>query len=101
MSLGFLGRIRDAKASSPGKWDQPMRITPRFAHDVFDWNSSSGQGIGDERAMAAPGPRFRPHHAGPLFSSQFDEMIESRVELVRLHIIGVTTKRGVLPSHVD
>ena len=90
MSPGFLGWIRNAQAGSPGEWDEQVWITTRFAHNVFGRNSSRGQGIGDERAMAAPGYRFRAHYRGPLFPSQFDEMIESRVELVRLHVVGVT-----------
>src|SRR4051812_4651151 len=87
-------------ASSPGERSHPVWIAPRFAHDVLDWYSSGYQSIRDERTMAAPRHCFGAHDRGSVFSGSFDEGLKCRVEFLRLHVVRIATKRGILPSAV-
>ena len=51
-----------------------MEIDATFAHDVLSWDSSSDQGIGNQRAMAAPGNSFRAHQRDAFFFRKLERI---------------------------
>ena len=68
--------------------------------NVEDGNSARDNRIGDQRAMTAPGNRFRAHDGGGLEISQRQKVIERLRKLARLHKVGVSAEAGVSPQSV-
>src|SRR5262249_52243527 len=59
------------------------------------------QVIRDKRAMATPPDRFRAHDRGrPGLRSNVEQPLDALLELLRLHVIGVTAERNVAPRSV-
>ena len=78
-----------------------MRRGAGRAHDVLGLDAAHEQGIGDERAMAAPGQGLGAHQGKAVLARKQDQLLEILLELRRLHVIGIAAKRGVAPAAVD
>ncbi len=95
-----LGWIRDRGASDFGERRQGMSLAASRAHDVLGADSANEQGVRDERAMTAPGQRFRAHQCDPVLLRQPYQFNEISLEFRLLHVIRETSKRGISPAHV-
>src|ERR1017187_9162307 len=78
-----------------------MNLAASWTHDVLGANSTNQQGIGDERAMAAPRHGFSAHQGDSVVVRQADQFFESLGELGRLHVISITSKGSISPAHVE
>src|SRR6266850_1368938 len=78
-----------------------MRLDFVCAEDVQHFQSARLQGIRDEGAMATPPDCFRAHDGGwACFRSNVEQSLDSFLELLRLHVIGITAERRVAPRNV-
>ena len=78
-----------------------MNLAAIQTHDVLGADSTNHQGIGDERAMAAPWHRFGAHDCDPFLLSQPDQFFEALLKCWRLHVIRVTPEGGISPAHIE
>ncbi len=86
-----------------------MRFGLGSAPDVGNRDAAREKSICDQRAMAAPGHRFRAHDrdGGFAFSAglpvcfEMAQRFQIAGELFGLHVIGITAKTVVSPSGVD
>ena len=78
-----------------------MNLAASWTHDVLGADSTNQQGIGDERAMTAPWHRFGAHDCDPFLLSQPDQFFEALFKFWRLHVIRVTPKGGISPTHIE
>ncbi|MET3139271.1 acyl-CoA synthetase (AMP-forming)/AMP-acid ligase II [Undibacterium sp. GrIS 1.2] len=72
-----------------------MRLQAVRTDDLACGDSVHEQGVGDQRAVAAPGYRFGAHQRDAVISGELDDTREVRGEIGRLHVVGITTKRRV------
>jgi hypothetical protein len=93
--------VRDSRPVDTREWRECVQLTLRAAHDVFDGDFAGDERVGNQRAMAAPGNRFRAHDGATLPSRELDEFRERRIEFRSLHVIRVSTKAIVPPSRID
>ena len=78
-----------------------MNLAASCTHDVLGGDYTNQQGIGDERAMTAPWNRFGAHDCYPLLLSQPNQFFEALLKFWGLHVIRVTPKGGISPSHIE
>jgi len=78
-----------------------MNLAASWTHDILGADSTNQQGIGDERAMTAPWHRFGAHDCDPFLLSQPDQIFEALFKFWGLHVIRITPKRGISPSHIE
>ena len=64
-------------------------------------SSATDQVVGDERAVAAPGQRFRAHDDCGARLSELLEPGDPGPERFGLHVIGVPAKAGIAPTGVS
>jgi len=67
---------------------------------VLDFDAARGQGIRDQRAMAAPGNGLGAHDRDLLLIRGVDQLRQARFELGRLHVVGETAKGRVMPPGI-
>src|SRR5258707_14554423 len=78
-----------------------MRLEFVCAENVQHLHPARFQVIGDKRAMATPPDCFGAHDRGrACFGSKVEQSLDSFLELLRLHVIGVTAERRVAPRSV-
>src|SRR5215510_14054914 len=78
-----------------------MRLGFVCAENMQYFHPTRFQVIRDKRAMATPPDCFRAHdgdRAG--FRSKIEQSLDSFLELLRLHVIGVPAERRVAPRSV-
>ena len=78
-----------------------MKPAQLQTHDVLGANSANGQCVADERAMTAPGHRFRAHQCDPVFFRELNQFFDLLLEFRRLHVIGVASKRCIPPTGIE
>ena len=71
------------------------------ADDFENANAAHDEGVGDQRAMAAPGNGFGAHQRGGSFRGEFDGALKPGFKFRRLHVIGIAAKAGVAPAEID
>src|SRR5215813_14479600 len=79
-----------------------MRLGFVCAENMQYFHPTRFQVIRDKRAMATPPDCFRAHdgdRAG--FRSKIEQSLDSFLELLRLHVIGVPAERRVAPRGVS
>ena len=70
-----------------------MRLAFVRIHDVSDLHALRFQVIGNERAVAAPPDGFCAHdRSWSRFGSKIEKALNTFMEVVCFHVIGVTTK---------
>ena len=78
-----------------------MRLDFVCAENVQHFHPARFQVIRDKRAMATPPDCFGAHDRGGAgFRSNVEQALDSFLELLRLHVIGVTAERRVAPRSV-
>jgi len=77
-----------------------VRASRRDAHDVFDARVANEKGVADQRAMAAPGHRFRTHDSGALLARHLQQVCDTGAKFFRAHIIGVAAEGSVAPAEI-
>jgi len=77
-----------------------MNLTVRRTHDMLGVDSTNQQCICDERTMTAPRHCFSAHQDDSLLVRQADQFFEALRKFGRLHVIGITSKRGISPTPV-
>ena len=95
------GGVGDVGSVNFGEGCKGVRTARGFAKDVFDGNAASGECVGHERAVAAPGDSFGAHKGARLFGSERDGTVERGREFFGLHVVGIATEAGVAPGGVD
>src|ERR1035438_2579537 len=93
-------RICDRVATNLCKGRESMNLAAGWTHDVLGANSPNQQCIGDERTVTPPRHRFGAHQCNLLLVCQSDQFIKAQLKLRRLHVICVTSKRSISPTHV-
>jgi len=72
------------------------------AENVQHFHAADFQIIRDQRPMATPPDRFRTHDGGRAgFLANVKQALDSFLELLRLHVIGVPAERRVTPRSVS
>jgi hypothetical protein len=97
---GAIGRVGDLHAADAGKRREFVKIGAGGSHDVIHDMAANGEGVRNERAMAAPGDSFGAHDGAEFGTGQLFEARESAGELGSLHVVGETAKTGVVPAGV-
>lgn len=69
--------------------------------DVLDFDSTRGEGVGDQRPVTSPRDRFGAHDHGGTGGGDLDELAEVLGERGSLHVIRITAKAGVLPAGIE
>ena len=69
--------------------------------DMLDFDSTRGQGVGDQRTMASPGDGFRAHDDGRGHGGRFDELGQTVTKCRGLHVVRVTAKARIFPPGID
>ena len=78
-----------------------MRLDFICAENVQHFERARFEVIRNQRAMAAPPDCFRAHDRGRTgFRSNIEQALNASLELLRLHVIGVTAERGIAPGGV-
>ena len=78
-----------------------MRLDFVCAENVQHFHPARFEVIRDKRAMATPPDCFRAHNSGrPRFRRNVEQALDSFLELLRLHVIGVTAERRVAPRGI-
>jgi hypothetical protein len=84
--------VRDAMTLYECEGSERMNPGTFLAHNAVNSNSPYSQRIGDERTVATPWNRFRTHDCAPLLASQFNQSLQSGVEVRGLHIVSESTE---------
>src|SRR6476646_4286091 len=72
------------------------------AENVPHFHAADFKVIRDQRAMATPPDRFRTHDGGRAgFFSNVEQALDSFLEFLRFHVIGVPAERCVTPRSVS
>jgi hypothetical protein len=98
--VAFVG-IGEAIAFDQCERCHGVRLRFRLAQDVDDRDASSGQRVGDQRSMAAPGHGFSAHDDGWSRGRERYQSFQVLAKLSGLHVVGVATERGIAPGRVD
>lgn len=77
-----------------------MNIGSLGAQDVLNLNTAHNQGIGNQKAVAAPGNSFGAHHGHPPNLGQLQQRLQAVGKIGGLHIVGKTLERGVAPAGI-
>ena len=77
-----------------------MAVSLPLRHDVLNLPSPDEQSIGNQRSVTPPWHRFRAHDGGRGFATVGHQLLEGTLELFRLHVVGISSKAGVLPANV-
>ena len=78
-----------------------MRLDFVCAENVQHFHPARFEVIRDKRAMATPPDCFGAHDGGrACFRSNVEQSLDSFLELLRLHVIGITAERRVAPRSV-
>lgn len=93
-------RIRQFSISHFQKRRQCVLFEDSLAHDVGDMPPLDGEGIGDKRAVAAPGQGLGTHDGHALLTSEGFQFDEARVEGRCGHVVGIASKGGVAPTGI-
>jgi hypothetical protein len=99
--LRILGRIGNSGAAGFGKGRKSVNPTVSCTHDVLGANIANGQGVRDERTMAAPWQRFGTHQCDPALVGQLNQFFEAFRKFRSLHVIRITSERGISPAQVQ
>ena len=99
--LRILGRIGNSGAAGFGKWRKSVDPTASCTDDVLGANIANGQGVRDERTMAAPWQRFGAHQCDPALVCQLDQFFEALRKFRGLHVIRITSKGSIVPAQVE
>ena len=75
------------------------RLPPSY--DLQDLDSPCGEGVCNQRSVAAPGDGLGTHDRGCMPISQRHQVLQSRFKSVCLHVIGKAAETHVAPTGVD
>jgi len=78
-----------------------MNLAACWTHDVLSADSTNEQGIGDKRTMTTPRHCLGAHQGDLLPVRQLDQLVQALLEFRRLHVIRITPKGSITPTHVE
>jgi hypothetical protein len=79
---------------------EPMRLQTLRTGDLASGHAVRGQGVGDQRTVAAPRHGLGAHERDAVGPRQLEEAPEFGIEVRRLHVVGVAAEREVAPAGV-
>jgi len=97
----LVGGIRDLFAADTSESGEGVFLRFGGADDFEHTQTANKEGIGDQRAVAAPRDRLGTHEGCWAFTGESSGVIESGGEFRRLHVVGVATKAVVAPAEID
>src|SRR5205085_7722218 len=77
-----------------------MRLTLSCSGDVGNFKAANQQGVGDQRPVATPEYGLRAGIDRSLFLNPTDQLFQSLSKSLRLHVIGIASEAGVLPTGI-
>jgi hypothetical protein len=96
-----LGSVTQFAVHNPRRRCVRMRLDFVCTEDVQHFHPARFEVIRDKRAMATPPNCFGAHDCGrACFRSNVEQSLDSFLELLRLHVIGVPAERRVTPRSV-
>jgi hypothetical protein len=67
---------------------------------MFHGDASHGEGIRNQRAVAAPRHHFGTHYDGPLSPRPTEEFLQALLEPGCQHVIGISLEGRILPARI-
>ena len=98
--LAFRGRIGELAVLHDEKRGGFVESGGRLVQDMQHLPALRGERIGYQRTMAAPGDGFGTHDSCHMLPGNGAEGLQSLLEGIRCHIVGVATKREVVPAGI-
>ena len=99
--LPALSAILMFVAWNMGEWREFVLFGYSFFKNVLHLNSSYQKSISDKRPVAPPGKGFSTHNNQIVFGTHFDKRLQARLEFIRLHIVRITSERGIMPTQIQ
>jgi len=96
----LVGRISNPQSPHPRKRRDLMLPCPRNAKNIFHRKSPHHQRIPDQRPMAPPRHRLGTHDRRSLVARELLQTLQPRQKLLRLHIIRISAKTSIVPTHI-
>ncbi len=92
--------IKDVLSYDPGVQSKSVLLEFSGLQDVLDDDSLGVEKIAQEAAVATPKELLGTHDRCPLASSDSKDLLDSQVELLGQHVIGIATKADALKTFI-
>lgn len=92
--------ISDLPAVDTGERGENMRFAFFRSDDVLDLNASNQECVADQRSMTTPGNSLGAHQDTALGAGELRNPFNVLVELWRLHVIRIASKREIAPAQI-